>query len=205
MVSRAIKKKETREQLIEVATKLFQEKGFEQTTVDDIVAVAGVSQRTFFRYFASKMDIAFPYHEQRLNRFGEFMEKEFTAANPFVGPSRAVGAFAKEYALDKEQLQQEWRLVDSSPGLSARDRDLDFNFEILLAKTLVRGGFGDREAAILAGAIFGSMRAAIHLWLLNGCEDDITEMGAPTLRMLDFMAVEFERKGGLFEATASQA
>ncbi len=39
------------------ALDLFAEKGFEETTVDDIVAVAGTSRRTFFRYFESKRDL----------------------------------------------------------------------------------------------------------------------------------------------------
>jgi AcrR family transcriptional regulator len=39
------------------AIDLFAEKGFEETTVDDIVAAAGTSRRTFFRYFESKRDL----------------------------------------------------------------------------------------------------------------------------------------------------
>jgi AcrR family transcriptional regulator len=39
------------------AIDLFAEKGFEETTVDDIAAAAGTSRRTFFRHFESKRDL----------------------------------------------------------------------------------------------------------------------------------------------------
>jgi AcrR family transcriptional regulator len=47
-------KRRTHEALIEAAGRLFQERGYESTTVRDIAAAAGVGERTFFRYFPSK-------------------------------------------------------------------------------------------------------------------------------------------------------
>jgi mycofactocin system transcriptional regulator len=47
----------TRAELSRVALDLFIERGFEQTTVDDVAAAAGIGRRTLFRYFASKNDL----------------------------------------------------------------------------------------------------------------------------------------------------
>jgi AcrR family transcriptional regulator len=51
------KKNETRQALRDAAHRLFAEKGFSQTTIDDIAEAADVSRRTFFRYYASKDDL----------------------------------------------------------------------------------------------------------------------------------------------------
>lgn len=53
----ARKQQLVRSAIWDAATDLFWEKGFDETTVDDIALRAGISRRTFFRYFASKNDV----------------------------------------------------------------------------------------------------------------------------------------------------
>lgn len=58
----------SRAELEHAAFGLFAEKGFEQTTVDDIAAAAGIGRRTFFRYFRSKNDVPWGDFERELER-----------------------------------------------------------------------------------------------------------------------------------------
>ncbi|WP_225826958.1 TetR family transcriptional regulator [Streptomyces naphthomycinicus] len=53
------KKAATRRDLLRSAARMFAERGYQETTVKDIAAAAGVTERTFFRYFPSKEDLVF--------------------------------------------------------------------------------------------------------------------------------------------------
>lgn len=60
------------EHIIEIATQLFLKEGFEATSIDNLVAIAGISKRTFYLRFASKSDlftaVVVRFTEQRLKR-----------------------------------------------------------------------------------------------------------------------------------------
>lgn len=56
-------------QIEAVAFRLFAERGFEETTVDDIADAVGVGRRTLFRYFPSKFDIPWGQFDESLAYF----------------------------------------------------------------------------------------------------------------------------------------
>ncbi|MFF1877895.1 mycofactocin system transcriptional regulator [Leifsonia sp. NPDC058230] len=63
----------TRAELSHIALQLFIERGFDETTVDDIAAAAGIGRRTLFRYFASKNDLPWGDFDGILATMREFL------------------------------------------------------------------------------------------------------------------------------------
>src|SRR4051812_32379863 len=64
-----------RGELTQLAVDLFVEKGYDETTIDDLAAAAGMSKRTFFRYFASKEELVMGKYEV----FGEQLAEDLAA------------------------------------------------------------------------------------------------------------------------------
>src|SRR5579862_2003050 len=60
-----------RDRLARAAFELFDERGYEQTTVDDITERAGLGRTTFFRHYRSKEDVIFPDHDRLLEQVAE--------------------------------------------------------------------------------------------------------------------------------------
>jgi AcrR family transcriptional regulator len=58
MTTQAQRRRDTRKRILVAAAKLFKVRGFEKTSVDQIVAAADVAKGTFYQYFQAKIDVA---------------------------------------------------------------------------------------------------------------------------------------------------
>jgi AcrR family transcriptional regulator len=80
------KKQRTRDALIEAAMELFAAKGYDRTAVHEITDAVDVSERTFFRYFASKEDLVLSFARDGMTAFAQALagrppqEEPLTAA-----------------------------------------------------------------------------------------------------------------------------
>ena len=96
---RARRRQQTSEQISAAAVRLFEARGVRGTTVDDVAREAGVSRRTFFRYFATKEDAA-------LHRFIEVAEAVGTLSFSGVDAEQAFRMVWQLYAGLLEKLQE---------------------------------------------------------------------------------------------------
>src|SRR5271154_2776134 len=116
------KKDRTRQQLAEAATRLFYQRGYHATTVDDIAAAAEVSPRTFFRYFPTKEDLVL--QDDMDTRMIEAFEQQ----PPGLGPVAAVRAATREVfesytGADLDVIRETMALTVTVPEVRARALD----------------------------------------------------------------------------------
>lgn len=113
------KKLETRNALEAAAIRLFDRKGYAETTVEDICEEVDVSTRTFNRYFARKEDVLFAEHDDKLEQFRAALDQHGTDPGLLEPIRRTVKATVAERR-DRRELDLSWaRLITADPVLRA--------------------------------------------------------------------------------------
>lgn len=157
------KKQETRQRISDVATALFFERGFEAVTVDEIAVAAKVSKMTVFNYFARKEELLLDREDDlKLLPFRQALAQR-PAGQP---PVDALRALVAALSADKHPLLHVnarvvdwWRIVDDSPSLRARLRELADEAADALAIELAGARAGPR-VRLAAGLVVLALRTA---------------------------------------------
>ena len=102
-----------------IALRLFTDQGFEQTTVDQIATAAGVSRRTFFRYFDTKSDVLWNYFDAEVETIRGLLARTPDDLPIMEGVRRAVLAANHYRAEDVPELRMRMTLLSSVPELFA--------------------------------------------------------------------------------------
>ncbi|MGV0812232.1 TetR family transcriptional regulator [Mycolicibacterium boenickei] len=156
------KKQRTRTMLIEAAIDLCDRQGFEQTTVEQIAAVADVSPRTFSRYFATKDAVVLAF----VDEVAEIVAVELDAQPAGIGDIEAlyrahVQAFLKTKTappgrLTSERLLASARIITSSPALM--QSAAEFRADAVNTALARRMGVpGDDRRLKLTAVVWGSI------------------------------------------------
>lgn len=165
-----------RDALVAAAFQLFLERGYEQTTVDDIVALAGVGRRSFFRYFPSKEDVVFPDHERCLADMTEFLGRGGDEHDPVARVCDAARLVLRMYAENPTFSVQRYRLTKKVPGLRTYELSVVWRYERALAEYLRRRFAGQPDGTLRADVIAATVVAAhnngLRSWLRSDGESD---------------------------------
>ncbi|RDI42116.1 TetR family transcriptional regulator [Nocardia mexicana] len=148
--------------VVDHALRLFAEKGYEATTVDEIAEAAGISRRTFFRQFRSKEDVVFADHEEQLARAQAYLDA--AQEDPWDAVCEAVVGVFERFTQTRELAARRYRVVRQVPALRDREIVTVFRYERLFTDYL-RSRLP--EVADLALIQFTAAVTATHNYLLR--------------------------------------
>ncbi|MEV5516061.1 TetR family transcriptional regulator [Streptomyces flaveolus] len=161
------------EALADTALELFDSMGFDQVTVADIVAAAGISQRSFFRYFSSKEDVVFG---NRIPTAEEVREELLghLEGNPAWDALRdTFRTAADQMDADPGRWKRATRVICHTPGLRARYLEKHLAWTDALVPEIVSrigpaGPDADLRAHTMINTALGCFDVALMRWADSG-------------------------------------
>lgn len=165
-----------RGRLEQAALELYIERGFEQTTVAEIAEQAGLTERTFFRYFADKREVLFGGQDVLQDLFVSIV----TGVPESVAPIDAVAAALEaagaliqergEFALKRQTV------IAANPGLQERELLKLASLAVAMTGALRRRGVDDPAASLTAEAGIAVFKIAFERWINEGGRQDLPQV-----------------------------
>ncbi len=182
------RREQSRTALVEAALRLMAKRGFDGVSVEEIADHAGVSRRTFFRYFETKESVLLDRRRSQLVAFEAALESAPRDASPFKVIEAALLELGHEYQEDRERILKERALFLTSRDLGARDNQIDREFEEAIVKAIVRATdtskVSVRNARYFAAATVAVLRVAITEWAEAGGKTNLIATARPAFALL---------------------
>jgi AcrR family transcriptional regulator len=159
---RETKKRRTRQALIDAATRLYREKGFEGVTIAEIAREAEVAPRTFFGYFETKEDVFLGRGDDRLDRIVHAIH-ERDRRQPILSAVRPILMQDRESTLAERAARPGLSDLLRHPSITLRLRERWNRWEDLLAGAIaedVGASLDDPKPKVVAAAITAAIRVA---------------------------------------------
>ncbi|GAA4848521.1 TetR family transcriptional regulator [Luteimicrobium xylanilyticum] len=165
------------ERLRVAALDLFEERGFDQTSVAQIAQRAELTERTFYRHYADKREVLFQGQEQLNDALAAGV-----AEAPELGPLavadevlvRAASFFDDERRPFSRRRQQ---VIDANPELVERERAKMAHLTDAVAAGFRARGVPDVRAAVAAGTVVSAFQVTFELWVAPAETRDFTVLG----------------------------
>lgn len=158
----------SRERLAEAALDLFTSRGFERTTVAEIAAAAGLTERTFFRYYADKPEVLFAGQSEFEAIFLEAL-RDADSNEPMALVEAAVGAVSSFFPDERRAWSRSrQQVLAANVALQGRELQKMATLADSLAGALVERGIEPTAAALAADAGVSVFRRAFATWIAEG-------------------------------------
>ncbi|AMM22161.1 hypothetical protein AX769_01330 [Frondihabitans sp. PAMC 28766] len=173
-------------QLSHIGLQLFIEHGFDETTVDDIAAAAGIGRRTFFRYFASKNDLPWGDFEGMIASMRGYLAALPDDVDIREALRTAVIEFNRFPADEVSYHRERMRLLLNVPSLVAHSTLRYADWRQVIADYVAERSGLDPEDLVpqtTAWAMLAASLAAYEQWLRHD-DADLIELLGVSLRLI---------------------
>ena len=167
---KARKQEFVRDAIWDAAIDLFAEKGFEETTVDDIVDAAGTSRRTFFRHFESKRDLM----AQPIESYGASLTKAIESCPAAPSAAKLLRHVVLEVAqgtVADPRMRKVMAIAAKHPA--AREAQLSRVAEVQdrVAAAFMQRSKDELTAHVLAALTLSALSLTYRVWFAKGKKD----------------------------------
>ncbi len=167
------KKERQRLALVRAAFRLFEERGFAQTTIEAIAESADVSPRTFFRYFDAKEDVILVDPAGKLELVNEVLADAAPDEPVLETLRRGWARLSDEYLSDRDITAGIYRLSRREPVLAARLFSFQTQWSHAIAGAISRrlgvDPSTDIHPEIISTTAQAVVRSAFNRWVEAGC------------------------------------
>jgi AcrR family transcriptional regulator len=175
---------DSRGRLEQAALALYAERGYENTTVAEIAARAGLTERTFFRHFADKCEVLFWGAPMLEGLLVSAVEAAPESAAPIDAIAAALEATGPLFQERRDSARQRQRIIDANAELRERELIKLASLASALAGALRRRGVPDPAATLTAEAGIAVFRVAFARWVSDGDSRDLPELIRESLGQL---------------------
>jgi AcrR family transcriptional regulator len=166
---------DARGRLEKAAMELFQERGYERTTVEDIAARAGLTERTFFRYFADKREVLFSGSKELEKAIVDRIESAPPEASPLDAVTAAFEAAGAELQArrDLKFVRARYALVKQHAEILERELIKLASLAVAVTKALHARGVPEPAASLAAEAGIAIFKIGFQRWVSEKKPNDL--------------------------------
>lgn len=171
-----------KELIIKIAEKIISEKGYTETTIDEITRKAGIGKGTFYLYFKDKEDLFFSIIKEGLEKPMEEIKKEIEKIEDFFerlkkGIEIYLSYHEKNYWLFKILLQEKPFIKRKSFEIFWKDffKKWDDFMKGGFRREMERGKIKKIDLDDIIYSLIGILHGNIHRWIINGRKYSLVE------------------------------
>jgi AcrR family transcriptional regulator len=189
--------------LAQAAMQLFRERGFDRTTVADIAARAGLTERTFFRYFADKREVLFSGGPTLQDFLVERVARAPATRRPIDVVATALAETGELFEPRRDFARQRQALITTHAELQERELIKLAGLAAAVGVALQRRGVAPPAAMLAAEAGMTIFKRAFEAWVTDGKKRDLGTHVRAAHAELEGVVAGARRQNGIARRTSA--